>query len=104
MKSGHLTAPMVRELPGILDREKASIGLLIALEAPSGPMRREAASAGFYESPWGRHPRVQILTIEDLLEGKGIDMPPIRPGGTTFKKAAKVRRNQGEQLTLDEKK
>ena len=43
----------------------------------------EAAGAGFYESPWGtRHPRLQILTMADLLDvaifsGKGIDMPPL---------------------------
>jgi hypothetical protein len=53
-------------------------------------MRREAASGGFYESPWGKHLRIQILTIEELLEGKTIDMPPIRQGGTTFKQSARV--------------
>ena len=39
-------------------------------------MRREAASAGFYESPWGKHPRIQLLTIEDLLGGKKHRLPP----------------------------
>lgn len=98
VKSGHLSAPMVRELPGIVDREKAAIGLLIALDEPSAPMRREAASAGFYESPWGKHPKVQILTVEELLSGKSIDMPPIRQGGTTFKQAqrAKKKVEQGQ--------
>ena len=45
----------------------------LSLEPPTAPMRREAASAGFYESPWGKHPRLQLLTIEDLLGGKGVD-------------------------------
>ena len=46
-----------------------------ALETPTSPMRREAASAGSYKSPWGKHPRIQLLTIEDLLGGKSIDYP-----------------------------
>ena len=37
--------------------------------------RQEAASAGFYESPWGRHPRIQLLTVGELLAGKRIDYP-----------------------------
>jgi hypothetical protein len=44
---------------------------------PTEPMRKEAASAGFYDSPWGtKHPRVQLLTIADLLDGKQVDLPP----------------------------
>jgi hypothetical protein len=39
-------------------------------------MRKEAASAGFYTSPWGKHARLQLLTIEELLTGKGIDRLP----------------------------
>ena len=55
-------------------------------------MRKEVASAGFYDSPWGtRHPKLQILTIEELLDGKQIDYPA--PGSTsrTFKKAPKAK-------------
>jgi len=54
-------------------------------------MKSEAASAGFYDSPWGtKHPKVQILTVEELLEGKRIDYPPTR-GDATFKKAPRAR-------------
>jgi hypothetical protein len=28
-------------------------------------MRKKAASAAFYASPWGKHARLQLLTIED---------------------------------------
>jgi len=35
-------------------------------------MRTEAASAGFYKITLGSHPRLQILTIKELLDGKGI--------------------------------
>jgi hypothetical protein len=39
-------------------------------------MREDAADAGFYEGPWGQHyPRLQLLTVGDLLDGRRIDMP-----------------------------
>jgi hypothetical protein len=79
----------VRDLRGVLDREQADIGVLIGLEEPTGPMRKEAAGAGFYTSPWGKHPRLQLLTIEDLLTGKGINRPPVQTS-VTFKRAPKA--------------
>jgi len=63
-------------------------------------MRAEAASAGFYESPWGKHPRLQILTVGELLEGKQVDMPPVRQTNVTFKRAPRAKRRDGEQLGL----
>ena len=47
-------------------------------------------SAGTYTSPWGRHPRVQILTIEDLLSGVQLDAPPTRQVDRTFRKPPRV--------------
>ena len=58
-------------------------------------MRREAASASFYKSPWGKHPRIQLLTIEDLLGGKTVDYPQVTD--VTFKKAQRVRPNPSEK-------
>ncbi len=43
-------------------------GVLITMYEPTAPMRAEAASAGFYQSQWGRHPRIQILTVAELLQ------------------------------------
>ncbi len=57
----------------------------------SRPMGKEAASAGFYDSRWGRkYARLQILTVQELLDGKGIDVPP-RDTRVTFKKAPKAK-------------
>ena len=53
-------------------------------------MRREAASAGFYKSPWGQHPRLQLLAVADLLAGKRIDYPPERQTNVTYKRAPEV--------------
>ena len=53
------------------EREGADIGGFISLEEPTRGMVKDAASAGFYESPNGKKfPRVQLLTIGDLLKGK----------------------------------
>jgi hypothetical protein len=54
-------------------------------------MREEAASAGFYDSPWGKHPRIQLLTVGEVLEGKGIDYPRTAGTNVTLKAAPRVR-------------
>ena len=82
----------MRDLRGVVEREHAAIGVLIALEPPTRNMQAEAASAGFYESPWQtKHPKLQILTIEELLAGKRIDFPPSHDL-RTFKKAPAAKR------------
>jgi site-specific DNA-methyltransferase (adenine-specific) len=92
----------MRDLCGVVDREDAEIGVLITMQEPTQPMKAEAASGGFYESPgWGeKYPKLQILTIEDLLEGKGIEMPPIGQVNVTFKKAPKSNRDSASQPGL----
>ncbi len=90
----------VRDLRGVVEREKAAIGVLITMEEPTKPMRSEAAGAGFYVSPAKtRHPKLQILTVDDLLEEKGIDMPPWHEQ-KTFKKAVRRRSGKMRQPTL----
>ena len=101
VKAGHVTVSQVRDLRGVLGREGADLGVLISLEEATGSMRKEAASAGFYTSPWGTHPRLQLVTVEDLLTGKTIDRPPMQTS-TTFKRAPKAPMKVRErQLRLD---
>ncbi len=100
VKAGHTSVAHVRDLRGVLDREKAQIGVLITMEQPTKPMREEAASAGFYQSPWGTHPRLQILTVEELLDDRRIDAPPLGQVSRTFKKAPRAAQ-QHEAMTLD---
>ncbi|MGI8497389.1 MAG: DNA methyltransferase [Gemmatimonadaceae bacterium] len=90
VKAGHVTVSQVRDLVGVLQREKADVGVLISFEEPTKPMRTEAASAGFYESQWGKHPRVQLVTVGQLLDGKGIDYPRTAGVNRTFKQAPKA--------------
>lgn len=93
---------MVRDLKGVLDREKASIGVFISIVEPTKPMKVEAAEAGFYESEMylKKYPKIQLLTVADLLAGKQIDMPPIRQVQATFKKAPKVEEKEIKQKSL----
>ena len=98
VKGGLVGASHVRDLRGVVEREKAEIGVLVSMQQPTQPMRKEAASAGFYESPWGKHPRLQILTIQDLLDGKKIDYPPSRQVDRTFRKAPRVLKAAEKQL------
>jgi len=100
VKAGHTGSAHVRDLVGTIDRVKAQIGVLISMQEPTSHMRAEAASAGFYESPLGsKHHRIQLLTVEELLEGHGVDYP--RAGvDVTFKKAPKAKRTEGEQGKL----
>jgi DNA modification methylase len=91
VKAGHVQSAYVRDLRGVIEREGAQIGVLISMEAPTKPMLKEAAEAGFYKPPGleDRYPRIQILTIEELLAGKRVEYPRLLE--VTFKKAPKAR-------------
>lgn len=89
VKSGHVGVSQIHEFRGVLEREKAEIGGFICLHEPTKPMKLDAVSAGFYTSPSStRHPRLQILTIAELLHGKRMDLPPSRD--VTHKKSPKA--------------
>jgi site-specific DNA-methyltransferase (adenine-specific) len=78
VKSGHVNRETVGALRGTVERERAELGLLITLEEPTGPMRTEALEAGFYHSAWMEqdYPRIQIVTIGELLHGQQPKIPP----------------------------
>lgn len=103
VKSGHVGSAQVRDLKGVLEREKAAIGALITLKPPTKAMREEAAAADFYVwdgPPVKRFPRIQILTIAELFAGKKLEYPQWAPA-STFKKAA--RRHKGPTPQEQEK-
>ena len=99
VKAGQLHAQHVRDLRGVIEREKAEIGVLICMDEPTKPMRTEAAGAGFYVSPFSQthHSRLQILTITELLNGKGVDCPQLN---VTYKRAAPKERTDDQQGEL----
>ena len=105
VKSGHTGVAYVRDLRGILDREKAQIGVLISMEQPTQPMRAEAASAGFYTPASGtlagtQYPRLQLLTLDELLGGGRVEMPAWHVS-ETFRTAPKAKGKDVEQLPIE---
>ncbi len=99
VKSGHVNSAMIRDLVGTIQREEAAIGVFLTLEPATKPMIDEAASAGYFHSEgWHRdYPRMQILTVEEVLAGKQIEMPP---STGPFKQAEKVSPDNADQNTL----
>ena len=103
VKGGHnIGVTEVRDLIGVLDRERAQIGVYLSFEEPTRPMQKEAADAGFYTSPDGsRYPRLQLLTIKDLLEGNKNVQRPLHVRDITFKKAPRSRPAPAQNLSLN---
>jgi DNA modification methylase len=100
VKAGGVTVSQIRDLVGVLDREKAQIGVYLCFEPPTKPMLREAAEAGFYKSTDGTtYPRLQILTIQQILDGKQPEYP-LHRRDATFKKAPRSRPAPEENLRL----
>ena len=99
VKSGKVSSPLIRDLKGTVEREKADLGLFITLEESTRDMRTEAASAGFYHSEiWQRdYPRMQIRTIAELLEGQDFDIPQ---HASMYQPAQRVHRPEGRQSAM----
>ena len=100
VKGGKVSVPMIRELANVVDRDKAQIGILLTLNAPTKPMLAEAAGAGQFESEGMAVPKVQIVSIEDAmrLRDRSVQIPLRR--GDTFRKAAREE-DQTRQSRLD---
>lgn len=81
---------MIRDLRGVIEREKSEIGIFLTLTPPTKPMIAEAAAAGQFEmEDFSPVPRIQIVTIEEALQlrDRAVRMPARRDD--TFKKAAR---------------
>lgn len=91
---------MVRDLKGVVEREKAPIGIFICAVMPTREMEREAAAAGVYEGADGRtYPRLQIYTLAEYFQGLRPKVPLLdRQAG--FKKAGRADRSEGRQGSL----
>ena len=94
VKSGGVQRNQIATLKSDMEREKADLALFVTLKPPTRPMQQEALEAGFYTPeafPDHRSPRVQILTIEELLSGVKADLPPSALPAT-FQRAPRQRR------------
>lgn len=70
---------VVRDLRGVLEREEAEMAGLIVLQEPGEKKRasfgRELAAAGDLEVHGTTYPRMQLLTVSEILEGKRFRTP-----------------------------
>lgn len=95
-----MTVSQIRDLRGTLERKKAEIGVFLCFEAPTRPMLKEAAEAGFYRSPDGTsYPRMQIYTVEQLLHGQQVEYPRYARDNT-FKQAPRCRGAAASNMNL----
>ena len=96
VKSGHVKPDDIRALISVVGREKAQMGAFITLKPETRDMRREAVAAGYYKSGlYGNYPKIQILTIEELLGGVELQYPHV--GRAAPKRAPrKTKRRQVE--------
>ncbi|MCC7266008.1 MAG: hypothetical protein IT546_01570, partial [Caulobacteraceae bacterium] len=98
IKGGGVSDPQVKDLITTIDHEGAQMGLFITLLPPTRPMVTRAAAAGFYSAGGRDYPKVQILTIEQLFEGRRPEMPWLDP--SVFKKAKREAPNTGQGTLL----
>ena len=78
VKGGKVQRNQIATLKGDVDREKAEAGVFITLEKPTKPMKSEAVDAGTFITPLTNKfefPKIQILTVEELLLGKKPELP-----------------------------
>lgn len=99
VKSGkNVSVRDIRDLVGTIEREKAAIGVFLTLAEPTKPMIDEADDAGDWASKeWGEFPRIQILTIQQLLDGERIKTPPSK---SSYPKFQRITENEKEQHSL----
>ncbi|MBI5567798.1 MAG: restriction endonuclease [Chloroflexi bacterium] len=91
----------IRDLAHVVEREQAAIGLFVTLTPPTRPMKVEAVSAGHYHSAhFGDFDKIQILTIDGLLNGTEYPQYPNRLSGNLGFKKARVEEEHGQQGEL----
>ncbi len=103
VKGGRPGVKDVRDLRGVLDREKAAIGVLISLKTQTKEMIAEAASVGFYTHKVNglKYPKLQLRTVKELMDGKAIERPVNMVVDDTFKKAPESKKKQSAQKNLE---
>lgn len=104
VKGGHHVGPaMIRDLRGTMEREGAAMGVFLTLHEATEEMVREAKRAEMWTSEtWHRHyPRIQILTVKQVLAGtKKVEFPG---HDVTLRPVHRQPQTEPEQLTLVER-
>lgn len=103
VKSGdNVTLAMLKELVATVEGNQAEMGFFVTLTPPTRNMQVEARKWGYYKAGNGKeYPKIQILTIEGLLNGtERPEYFDLSGGQLNFKKAPKELKPAGSQTTL----
>jgi DNA modification methylase len=100
VKSGHVKPDDIRALITVVGREKAQIGAFITLKHPTRDMKKEAVAAGYYKTEFYTFPKIQILTIEELLDGAELQYPHVNRAKSK-RAERKIKRKQHELFADD---
>ncbi|MET8177447.1 DNA methyltransferase [Streptomyces sp. NPDC005336] len=79
VKGGKIVTPsVVRDLLGTVESQKAQMGVLITMTKPSAGVLDAANHGGTYKWPLNNqiYPRVQVITVSELLGGARPNTPP----------------------------
>lgn len=91
----------VRDLHSVIEREKAAIGVLITAMLPTRAMQKEAAAVGLFDCGLEeKFPRLQIITLAELFQGKRPRIPLV-DAAATFRTAAREDSSGKKQGRLD---
>jgi site-specific DNA-methyltransferase (adenine-specific) len=80
VKGGGTGVKDIGRLAQVMEREKAPLGVFVTAEMPTSAMIKDAAAVGRFEDEWGRtYPRLQIITLAEMFQGKKPDIPFVDP-------------------------
>lgn len=98
VKGGKTLNPaMVRDLRGVVERDKAAIGVFLCLAEPTKGMREEAAKAGFYKYGQQAVPKLQVLTVADVMAGQQVKLPMGSVNVSLETKTVKTTEGEGQR-------
>ena len=99
VKGGGTGVKDIGRLAQVMQREGAPLGVFITVEKPSRAMESNAAAVGRFEDEWGRsYPKLQILTLAEMFQGKKPDVPFVDPSSIKRAKREDVQRSQPQLL------
>jgi site-specific DNA-methyltransferase (adenine-specific) len=80
VKSGKVSVNDVRTLQAVVEREKATSGILLTLQEPTKNMLQEASAAGYLRDLPGltfskKVQKLQIVTIQEIMDGSRMNLP-----------------------------
>jgi site-specific DNA-methyltransferase (adenine-specific) len=99
VKGGGTGVKDIGRLAQVMEREKAAMAVLVTAQLPTSAMIKDAAAVGRFTDEWGRtYPKLQILTLAELFQGKKPDIPFVDP--SSIKRAKREDEDARKQGSL----